>query len=91
MDNEVSVLTRAPFVIPQPDLQRQLLAVLHAARGRNEPALLLAPSSCRNTRRPFHSGGSVKVTWYDPTGLLSRGTGNRFSCHVLNEPGMGYL
>ena len=44
MDNEASVLTRAPFVIPQPDLQRQVLAVLHAARGRNEPALLLAPS-----------------------------------------------
>ena len=44
MDNEASVLARAPFVIPQPDLQRQVLAVLHAARGRNEPALLLAPS-----------------------------------------------
>ena len=38
-----------PFVIPQPDLQRQVLAVLHAARGRSEPALLLAPSGRRST------------------------------------------
>jgi len=79
MDNEASVLTRAPFVIPQPDLQRQVLAVLHAARGRNEPALLLAPSG--HGKSTFLAGGALSAA--DGRVAVGDGSGRLYALELV--------
>ena len=79
MDNEVSVLTRAPFVIPQPDLQRQVLAVLHAARGRNELALLLAPSG--HGKSTFLAGGALSAA--DGRVAVGDGSGRLYALELV--------
>ena len=88
MDNESSVLTRAPFVIPQPDLQRQVLAVLHAARGRNEPALLLAPSG--HGKSTFLAG-VTRVLRDDPKAVGGEGALSATDGRVAVGDGSGRL